>query len=89
MIGLPNQYLIFHGAIILLIGLFSCLIYWQTIIRNKRPEMIRGWRIAHVFLAMEGMFIILVGLIIQHLSLSDPAVRVLAWTMIISGYGFV
>ena len=88
MIGLPNQYLIFHGAIILLIGLFSGLIYWQTIIRNKRPEMIRGWRIAHVFLAMEGMFIMLVGLIIPHLVLSDPAVRILAWMMIISGYGF-
>jgi hypothetical protein len=89
MIGLPNQYLIFHGAIILLIGLFSGLIYWQTIIRNKRPEAIRGWRIAHVFLAMEGMFIMLVGLIIPHLVLSDLAVRVLAWMMIISGYGFV
>jgi hypothetical protein len=89
MIGLPNQYPIFHGAIIILIGLLSGLIYWRTIIRNKRPENIRGWRIAHLFLSIEGMFMMIVGLIIPHLVLSDLAVRVLVWMMIISGYGFV
>ena len=82
------KYLIFHGVIIILIGLFSGLIYWQTIIRDKRPEVIRGWRIAHVFLVIEGMFIIVVGLVIQHLVLGGLAVRVLVWTIAGSGYGF-
>jgi hypothetical protein len=88
MTGLLHEYLIFHGVIIILIGLFSGLIYWQTIIRSKRPEVIRGWRIAHVFLVIEGMFIVVVGLIIPHLVLSDLAVRVLVWTIASSGYGF-
>ena len=88
MTGLLNKYLIFHGAIIILIGLFSGLIYWQTIIRNEKPEVIRGWRVAHVFLAIEGLFIIVVGLVISHLSLGDLAVRGLVWTMVASGYGF-
>jgi hypothetical protein len=88
MIGPLDKYLIFHGAIIILIGLFSGLIYWQTIIRDKRPEVIRGWRIAHVFLVIEGMFIIIVGLIIPHLVLSGLAVRILVWTIASSGYGF-
>jgi len=88
MTGLLNKYLIFHGAIIILIGLFSGLIYWQMIIRNKRPEVIRGWRIAHVFLVIEGMFIVIVGLLIPHLPLSGLAVRVLVWIIISSGYGF-
>ena len=88
MTGLLNKYLIFHGAIITLIGLFSGLIYWQMIIRNKKPEVIHGWRIAHVFLVMEGMFIIIVGLSIPHLALGGLAVRVLAWIITISGYGF-
>lgn len=88
MTGLLNKYLIFHGVIIILIGLFSGLIYWQTIIRNKRPEVIRGWRIAHVFLVIEGMFIIIVGLIIPHLGLGGLAARVLVWTFASSGYGF-
>ena len=83
-----TKYLIFHGAIIILIGLFSGLIYWQTIIRNKRPEVIRGWRITHVFLVIEGMFIVIVGLGIPHLVLSGLAVRVLVWTIASSGYGF-
>ena len=88
MAALFSKCLIFHGAIIILIGLLSGMIYWQTIIRNKRHEMIRGWRVAHVFLAIEGMFIMIVGLIIPHFVLGDLAVRVLAWTMICSGYGF-
>jgi len=88
MTGLFNKYLIFHGAIITLIGLFSGLIYWQTIIRNKKPEVIRGWQIAHVFLVIEGMFIVIVGLSIPHLALSGLAVRVLVWIITISGYGF-
>lgn len=88
MTGLFNKYLIFHGVIIILIGLFSGLIYWQTIIRNKRPEVIRGWRIAHVFLVIEGMFIVIVELSIPHLVLSGLAIRVLVWTIASSGYGF-
>jgi cytochrome b subunit of formate dehydrogenase len=88
MTGLLGKYLILHGVIILLIGLLSGLIYWQTIIRNKRPEVIRGWRVAHMFLAIEGMFIIIVGLLIPHLALGDLALRLLAWIVISSGYGF-
>jgi hypothetical protein len=88
MTGLVDKYLILHGAIVTFIGLFSGLIYWQTIIRNKKLELIRGWRIAHVFLVMEGMFIVIVELIIPHLALSSLAVRVLVWTIASSGYGF-
>lgn len=83
------KYVIFHGAIITLIGLLSGLIYWQAIIQNKKLEVIRGWRTAHVFLVIEGMFIIIVGLLIPHLELSDLAVWVLIWITIGSGYGFV
>ncbi len=86
--GLFSKYLIFHGAIIILIGLFSGLIYWQTIVRDKRSEVIRGWRIAHVFLVIEGMFIVIVGLVIPHLALGGLAVRVLVWAIACSGYGF-
>jgi len=88
MTGPLDEYVIFHGAIIILVGLFSGLIYWQTIIQNKRPDVIRGWRIAHVFLVMEGMFIVIMGLGIPHLALGGLAVRVLVWTIVSSGYGF-
>ena len=88
MTGPLDKYVIFHGAIIILIGLFSGLIYWQTIIRNKKPEVIGGWRIAHVFLVIEGMFVVIVGLLIPHLAISGLPVRVLVWIIISSGYGF-
>jgi len=88
MTGPLAKYVLFHGATIILIGLFSGLIYWQAIIRNKRPEVIRGWRIAHVFLVIEGMFVVIVGLLIPHLAISGLPVRVLVWVIISSGYGF-
>jgi len=88
MTELFSKYLIFHGAIIILTGLFSGLIYWQTIIRNKTPEVIRRWRIAHVFVVVEGMFIVIVGLGIPHLALGGLATRVLVWSIASSGYGF-
>jgi len=88
MTGPLDKYVIFHGAVIILIGLLSGLMYWQTMIRNKRPDVIRGWRIAHVFLVIEGMFIVIVGLGMPHLALGDLAVRVLVWTIAGSGCGF-
>lgn len=83
-----SKYLFFHGAIVILIGLFSGLVYWQAIMGNKAVEVIRGWRKAHVFLVIEGMFIVIVGLLIPYVALSELGVRVLAWMMISSGYGF-
>jgi hypothetical protein len=88
MTGLLNKYLILHGAIIILIGLLPGLVCWQTIIGRKRCEVIRNWRMAHVFLVTEGMFIVILGLSIPHLALSGLAVRVLVWLIIASGYGF-
>ncbi len=88
MAGLFSKCLILHGGIIILMGLLSGLIYWQTIIRNKTPEVIRRWRIAHVFLVIEGMFIVIMGFGILHLALSALAVRVLVWSVTGSGYGF-
>lgn len=89
MAGWYSTYIIFHGALVILIGLFSGVIYWQTILREKGLETIRGWRIAHVFLSIEGMFLMTVGLIIPNLLLGDLGLRGLAWIMILSGYGFV
>ncbi|MCX7771207.1 MAG: hypothetical protein N2202_09055 [Proteobacteria bacterium] len=81
--------LIFHGAVIISIGLLAGLIYWQTITRDKKPEIIHGWRIAHAFLVIEGIFIIVMGLSIPNLSFSKPVLKILVWIITISGYGFV
>ena len=89
MTGSLDKYLILHGAIISFIGLFSGLIYWQAIVRNKSSELIRSWRIAHVFLVIEGMFILIAGLLFSHLALSAFSAQLFVWAIISSGYGFV
>lgn len=89
MFGLHSKYLLLNGSLILLVGILSGLPYWLTIIRRKEQEAIRAWRVAHSFLIMDGIMMLMVGLIIPALPLDELTVWVMVWAFIISGYGFV
>lgn len=39
--------LLFHGAIVVLIGLLSGIPYGSAIIKKKGKSVIRAWRVAH------------------------------------------
>ena len=80
--------LLFHGSLVFLAGLLSGLLYWSAIIRHKN-EAVVAWRVAHSFLVVDGIFMLVVGLAIPHLALGGQAIRILVWSMILSGYGFV
>lgn len=80
--------LLFHGAVVFLVGLIAGLFYWVAILREDEDATAR-WRVAHAFLVIEGMFILLVGLSTPHLVLRDQMLALLVWTTVISGYAFV
>ena len=80
--------LLFHGAIVVLFGLISGFFYWVAILRDDEDGSAR-WRVAHAFLVIEGMFMLLVGLLVPHVVLHDQALSLLVWTTIVSGYAFV
>jgi hypothetical protein len=84
-----SKYLLLNGALVLLMGILSGIPYWLTIIRRKEQEAIYAWRVAHSFLVMDGLMMLMVGLIIPDLPLDEPTVWVMVWALIISGYGFV
>lgn len=89
MFGLHSKYLLLNGSLVLLVGILSGLPYWLTMILRKEQEAIRAWRVAHSFLIMDGLMMLIVGLIILHLPLDELTVWVMVWALIISGYGFV
>lgn len=81
------KYLLFHGSIVFLAGLVAGLLYWITILRTGE-ELSARWRVAHAFLVIEGIFVLVVGLSIPHLALGEQALKILVWTIVISGYAF-
>ncbi len=83
------KYMVFNGSIVLLVGLLSGAPMGSAINRKKGEETIRAWRVAHSGLIMGGVMILAVALVIPHLALSESLISILAWTFVVSGYGFV
>ena len=80
--------LLFHGAIVMLIGLLSGIPYGLAINQNKDESIVRAWRVAHSGLTMGGTTIIAVAAAINMLDINAIALSILVWSSIISGYGF-
>lgn len=89
MIGLPGKYLLFHGSIVLLAGLFSGVLFWLAIIRGKGGEAVRAWRVAHSVLVVDGLMMLIAGLIIPHVIMNEKSAWMVVLALITSGYGFV
>jgi hypothetical protein len=80
--------LLFHGAIVLLIGLLSGMPYGSAITKKKGEEAIAAWRVAHSGLSMGGTTMIAFAAAIDLLEMNEIALLILVWSSVISGYGF-
>ena len=80
--------LLFHGAIVMLVGLLSGIPYGSAINQNKDESVIRAWRVAHSGLAMGGTTMIAIAAVIDRLDINAIALSILVWSSVISGYGF-
>ena len=80
--------LLFHGAIVLLIGQLSGIPYGSAINQKKDEEVVRAWRVAHSGLSMGGTTMIAFAAAINLLDINTLALSVLVWSSVISGYGF-
>jgi len=88
-LGLTEKYIIFHGSIVFLTGVLAGVPYWLVIIRHKGEEIVRSWRVAHSFLCIYGMVMIIVGLLSPHLAIGAPIASALLWSFVVAGYSFV
>jgi Kef-type K+ transport system membrane component KefB len=89
MVELCSKCLFFNGAVMLLSGLLSGVPMGLAIIQKKGRETVRAWRVAHSTLIMDGLMVIIVGLVVPSLSLGGLASGILVWALVISAYGFV
>ncbi|WP_019508383.1 hypothetical protein [Pleurocapsa sp. PCC 7319] len=80
--------LLFHGAIVLLIGQLSGIPYGSAITKKKDEEIVRAWKVAHSGLSMGGTTMIAFAAAINQLDMNVLALAILVWSSVISGYGF-
>jgi len=89
MAELQTKYLLLNGSIVLLMGLLSGAPMGLAIIRKKGEGTVRAWRVAHSTLIMDGLIMIVAGLVVPGLPVDELALWVLVWSLIPSAYGFV
>lgn len=80
--------MIFHGTVVLIVGLFAGFAYGQAIVHKAEQRKVEAWRAAHTGLSAGGALIIVMGLAIRMWSESGAIAAVTAYSMIASGYGF-
>jgi hypothetical protein len=77
--------LIFHGAIVLLVGLLSGL---PTAV-EAIDESARFWHIAHEALIMMGVWMLAASSVRSALVLDTRESSVFVWSFLVMGYGFM
>ena len=83
-----TKQLIFHGGVILLVGLLCGAPLGSAVVRGKPEATIRAWRVAHSSLVMGGILLLALAGILGQLKLSAWALALLVWAFVASSYGF-
>jgi len=77
--------LIFHGAIVLLVGLLCGL----PTVMEASTEPVRFWHTAHEALIMMGVWILAESSVLPTLVLPRREAAALVWSLLAMGYGFM
>ena len=84
----PARYLLFHAAVILLIGLLAGIPYGKAILNKKSESLVHAWRVAHGALALGAALMIALAAILSTLQVALLVKQALVVAFIVSGYGF-
>ena len=89
MIGNPVRLLLVHGSIVVLLGLLAGFPFWFAIIRDRGANRIQAWRVAHTTVLVDGLLLLVVGLISHQAGFGGAVMAGAAWALVASAYGFV
>lgn len=80
--------MLFHGAIVLFIGLVFGLPFGVALAAGWGDASVRSWRVAHSGIVAVGLMLTAIGASLGRLALGDRVVSVLVWSLVASAYGF-
>jgi hypothetical protein len=82
------RHLVFHAAIVLLIGLLCGGPYARAINRNAPPHTVHSWRVAHASLPIGAILMFAVAALLSAFTVPNPVKWVIAVSLIVSSYAF-
>ena len=82
------RYLVFHGAIILLIGLICGAPYGRAINGGAAPHIVHSWRVAHLSLPIGAILMFAVAPLLAAFAVAGQIKQLIASLLIVSGYSF-
>lgn len=88
MMDIQARYLVFHSALVLLVGLLAGMPYGRAQNRHAPDQVIRAWRLAHATLALGPALGLAIAAVLSSLSVGAPIKSWLAWSWVVSNYGF-
>jgi hypothetical protein len=80
--------LVFHGAIVLIIGLMCGMPYGKAINRKASEHTVQAWRLAHLALPIGAILMIAVAAVLTPFMVSTTLKWVIAVSLIASSYAF-
>jgi hypothetical protein len=83
-----SRQLVFHGAIVLLIGLLCGAPYGRAVNRNAPEHIVHSWRVAHASIPLGAALMFGVAVVLSHLGGSALVKWVIALSLIVSSYAF-
>ena len=85
---LSARYLVFHGTIILLIGLLCGAPYGRAITSRAATHIVHGWRVAHLSLPIGAILMLAVAPLLPAFAVAGAIKQLIAAMLIVSGYSF-
>ena len=82
------RHLLFHAAVILLIGLFAGIPYGKAILGKKPESLVHAWRVAHGALALGAALMVALAAVVSSLQVSLLVKQALTVSFVVSGYCF-
>jgi hypothetical protein len=81
--------LLANGSLVLGGGVLCGVPFYLAIVLEWPPDRIRAWRVAHATLIADGLMLLVAGILLPDLALTATPRAVLAWSLVVSGWGFV
>ena len=83
-----SRYLVFHGTIILLIGLLCGAPYGRAINRRAADHIVHSWRVAHLSLPIGAILMFAVAPLMASFTVASQIKQLIVDLLIVSGYSF-
>jgi hypothetical protein len=79
---------VFHGAIVLCLGLLAGLPFGAAAGRSAASAAAHAWRVAHVGDVAIGIMLIAIGGVMPRLALRHAPAALMTWSLVVAAYTF-